>query len=356
MFENVPGIALQLAIGAVGAALAYWIGAPMPFLLGSLGITATLAMSRVRALPASRKFPEPLRRSFVAIVGVMIGQSFTPELTGLLGTLWLSLAAVAVYVVIAHFAGFLVYSKLGGYDRPTAIFASVPGGLVEAIAFGEQAGGNTAIVTMQHFVRVVLVIVIVPVLFQFWTGESVGSATGEAMSQGEHALSDTVFTVVIALVGMVLGRRLRIPAPMLIGPLLLSAGFQITGVLPLQAPGWLLNLSQLVIGVGLGAAFYDISRKQLVRSLGLGVVAMVIYLALGLGMAVLVANVTPIARDALFISFAPGGVTEMSLIALSLGIGPVIVAAHHVFRISITVVFMTILSKHVQKADDEAAG
>ncbi|SHJ75584.1 hypothetical protein SAMN05444000_112127 [Shimia gijangensis] len=349
MLERPFNVLLQLAIGFAGAVVAYFLGVPMPFLLGSLGVTAAIAMARSTTSDPANSFPEFLRRGFIAVVGVMIGQNFSPELTGLLGSLWVSLGAVALFVVLAHGAGYMVYRHLGGYDRPTAVFASVPGGLVEAITFGEQAGGNVAIVTVQHFARVILVIVVVPLLFWLWTGQTVGSAAGAEMSAAGYSALDVGLTAVIAVVGMFVGKWLHFPAPALIGPLVLGAAIQISGVMPLHAPSWLLNLAQLVIGVGLGAAFQDISRKQLVKSLMLGAVAMVIYLALGLSLALMVAEVTPIARDVLFISFAPGGVTEMSLIALSLGVGPIVVAAHHVFRISVTVVVMTILSKMLKR-------
>jgi uncharacterized membrane protein AbrB (regulator of aidB expression) len=60
-------------------------------------------------------------------------------------------------------------------------------------------------------------------------------------------------------------------------------------------------------------------------------------LGLGMLMATLLAPHVSMSFDALLISFAPGGITEMSLIALSLGISPVLVAAHHLFRIVLTV-------------------
>ena len=44
--------------------------------------------------------------------------------------------------------------------------------------------------------------------------------------------------------------------------------------------------------------------------------------------------------DVLLISFAPGGVTEMSLVALSLQANPAFVTLHHIFRILITVVWL----------------
>jgi uncharacterized membrane protein AbrB (regulator of aidB expression) len=47
----------------------------------------------------------------------------------------------------------------------------------------------------------------------------------------------------------------------------------------------------------------------------------------------------------MFISFAPGGVTEMSLIALSLAASPALVSLHHILRILMTVMEVTFLSK-----------
>ena len=46
-----------------------------------------------------------------------------------------------------------------------------------------------------------------------------------------------------------------------------------------------------------------------------------------------------------FLSFAPGGVSEMGLIALSLGISPVMVAAHHMLRIFFTVFIAGIVTR-----------
>lgn len=63
---------------------------------------------------------------------------------------------------------------------------------------------------------------------------------------------------------------------------------------------------------------------------------------------------TPVSFAALLISFAPGGVTETSLIALSLGIAPVLVTTHHLFRIFFTVTaagFVTVRDQRLGKGD-----
>ena len=47
----------------------------------------------------------------------------------------------------------------------------------------------------------------------------------------------------------------------------------------------------------------------------------------------------------LLIAFAPGGVAEMSVVALSLAANPALVSLHHIMRILITVVELGILSR-----------
>ena len=54
-------------------------------------------------------------------------------------------------------------------------------------------------------------------------------------------------------------------------------------------------------------------------------------------------NLSELTAVTLFISFAPGGVTEMSLIALSVASSPALVSAHHIFRIITTVSLLGII-------------
>ncbi len=323
--------------------MAWFIGLPMPFLIGALVITALLAIVQKKNGGEQSPFPQPLRQIFMAIIGVMIGQSFSPELVSNFSALWVSLLAVGVFVVVAQLAGYTLFRTVGRLDPPTALFASTPGGLVEAISLGEQAGGQVDIITIQHFVRVVLVVVTIPLLFLFWTGETVGSSAGMSLSEAAYGWRDIVLTVGLAFAGMVTGKVLRLPASVLIGPLALSAAMQGTGLVDVVSPGWLLNLSQLVVGVGLGAGFAGVSRSQLMASMGLGAMSVTLYLVLAFGFVWALSGFSPVPVEALFISFSPGGVTEMSLIALSLNIGPIVVATHHVFRISCTVVLMSII-------------
>ena len=68
-------------------------------------------------------------------------------------------------------------------------------------------------------------------------------------------------------------------------------------------------------------------------------------MGLGIGFSVALHAITGIEFLHLMISFAPGGVAEMSIIALSLAANPALVSLHHIIRILLTVVEMGLLTR-----------
>ena len=92
-----------------------------------------------------------------------------------------------------------------------------------------------------------------------------------------------------------------------------------------------------MIGTSLGAQFSGVSRRLLARGFGLGMLSGGFMLALAAILGALLPNFVPAEFSAMFISFAAGGLAEMSLIALSLNFNPVVVALHHLARIFLTI-------------------
>ena len=325
--------------GAIGAALAALIGLPMPFMLGALAGSAT-AVAMIERQPQRRagRPPAKLRIIFVAMIGVMIGAGFHPGLLAVLPAFWPSVLAVVPFIMLAHVGGYLIMHHLGGFRPVDALFASMPGGLIESSILGEKAGADVQVLAIQHFIRIILVVTLVPLLFWLFTGELVGSAAGASLARGGYDIWDVGLIVLLAPVGNWLGKTGRLPAAHLMGPLFFTAALQVSGLIDLTAPTWLLRVAQLVVGVGLGAQFSGLSRAALLRGLASGIGAVSFMLLLSFAFAAVLSRVVPGQIEAMFLSFAPGGVTEMNLIALSLNLSPVIVAVHHLVRILASIV------------------
>ncbi len=273
----------------------------------------------------------------MAVIGTMIGAGFDETLLDILPKLWLSIMGVLFFVLLIQFLGYHFFRHVGKYDVPTATFAAMPGGLIESVEMGAQAGGDIRILSVQHFSRIIMVVLIVPFSFFLWSGETVGSSAGQAMSEVAWVAEDVFLIICIAGLGIFIGKVLMFPAYHVLGPLVISSLIHAFGILDISSPGWLLALSQLVIGVGLGITFSGITLKTLMKTFGLGFVFVSFSLGIGWAFAWSLAKYLTLPTEDLFICFAIGGVTEMGLIALSLGVSPVTVAIHHLFRITFTV-------------------
>ncbi|MEM9851768.1 MAG: AbrB family transcriptional regulator, partial [Pseudomonadota bacterium] len=251
------------------------------------------------------------------------------------------------FVLVAHGLGFLLCRRLGGYDRATAFYAAMPGGLIEAVTLGEAAGGDARVLTTTHFLRIVLVVTLVPLGFLILSGETVGSAAGQGLAaRAAHPL-DITEILGFALAGLLVVRLVHIPAGHLMAPMFLSATAHGAGWLAVASPDWLLNLSQLMVGVGLGTQFSGAAWAPFFRVFRITLALVALLMGLGLAMALAVSGVSEVPLPALVLSLAPGGVTEMGLIALSLDLSPVLVAAHHTFRIFFTVAAAAISARWV---------
>jgi len=348
-----PGVFGLLAIGLFCGWLAHLIGTPLPYLLGSLvGVGATVIIVGDR-LPDDLTFPQNIRAAFIVVIGVMIGGAFNPSIFADLPGLLLSGGLILLFVGLAFGTNYLIFRKIGGYDAPTAFCAGMPGGLIESIEMAEHSGADTRIVTAQQFLRIVIVIVSLPLIFAYWTGAPVGSAAGMRIGAETSApvVKDWLLLGASGVIGYLLGRALRIPAYVIIGPLLISGAVHGTGLTQAQPPDWLIILAQAVMGTGLGARFKGIRRRVLTQALGLGLLSVVCMLTINLVMAYGLSLATVHPLPVLILCFAAGGLTEMSLIALSFNANPVFVTMHHVLRIIVTVVVASVAFKRWIKPD-----
>lgn len=327
---------LLLACGTIGGVTAWYFSMPLPFMLGGLSSTM-IVVSLANRRGLKLYFPRILRMLFISVIGTMIGSTFSPEIISLLPTLLVTLTGLVFYVTIAHVLGYQICRRVGHYDKVTAFYSSMPGGFVEAVILGERGGGDIEVLTLTHFLRLVLVVMLIPSIFYLYLGHSVGSSAGQSFSTGTADWLDIGIICLISLIGLGVGRVLHIPAGHLLGPMLLAAIVYGSGGAEASNPTWLLFLAQLVVGVGLGTQLNGANHTTFKRIFATAVIIVAVYLTLSLLAAFTMSHYTDVGLDALFLSYTPGGVTEMGLIALSMALSPMVVSGHHVFRIFLTV-------------------
>ncbi|MEM6482533.1 MAG: AbrB family transcriptional regulator [Pseudomonadota bacterium] len=340
---------LLLCLSTLAAFAARAAGLPLPFLIGPLlltGLTFTLASHR---LPREYRFPARLRLVFIALIGVAIGAQITPELFAEPGALALSAGALVLFIILAHSWGYAVMRWLGGYDRPTAFYSAAPGGLFEAIAMGEEAGADPARLTLQQFLRIIVVVTLLPIGLSLWYGEPVGSSAGMSFAAEIVTIEDVVKAALAGMAGLGLGHILRLPAKQITGPMGVAGLATATGLFHPDLPQWLIDTAQIVVGTALGTRFGGMSKQSLIRGIWLTLIAVGGMLCLSALFAAVLMIWLDQPFDILLISFAPGGVTEMSLVALSLTANPAFVTLHHIARIIMTVIGLALCTRYLAR-------
>lgn len=337
--EHMPTVLLCFALGTAGGFLAQALHLPLPMLLGSLLAVGAVSVAGLKPLGHLPQVPQRLRQFFIPVIGVSIGGAFRPEILGEVQNWWPSLVVLTVFIPVVHWIGYRALRATGEVDPITTFFGTAPGGLIEAVQMGEEMGADPAMLTMLQFMRLILTIILVPLGFTWFTGHAVGSAGGVEMTGAGVDIGwfDLLILVGAGLLGVIFGTGLRMPAGWISGPILVSGTAHLAGLTETVPPGWLLAMTQVVIGTTLGVRFAGMPARNFVLALKLSSLNVALTISAAAGVAYVLGPLVHEPAAAVFLAFAPGGLAEMALIALSLQISVVYVTAHHILRIMLAV-------------------
>ncbi|MEZ5670461.1 MAG: AbrB family transcriptional regulator [Alphaproteobacteria bacterium] len=317
-----------MALGGAGGALFFWIGTPLPWMMGAMCATTIAAIAGLR-IRASKT----LRNGFIMVLGVLLGSTFSPAMIDAVGQWTASLAAMAGYVSVVGLGLCALLLRISSYDRPTAYFSAAPGGLNEMIIVGGAMGGDDRVISLIHSARVLFVVFSLPFFFSY--GQSALPGAG---GHGGLDWADIALLCAAAVIGFPVAYLARIPAAQLIGPMLFSAAIHLAGWTAAGPPAELVAVAQVVIGSTIGSRFTGMDWHAMLRPVGYALILTVIMVAASAGLALALHGAIGVPFDALWLAFSPGGLAEMSLIALALHLDPAFVATHHVFRILLVVI------------------
>ena len=151
----------------------------------------------------------------------------------------------------------------------------------------------------------------------------------------------------LAVVSYWVFTKLRLPAPLIMGPMVSIGLIQILGAGLPELPMSIINCFQIIIGLSVGA---KINHKNLrdIRSIWRSSLVIAIYtMASTAVMTFLIRNFTTDFATALF-SAAPGGITEMTVLALSDDSEIAIVSTFQFVRLIVIVSVIPIIAKIVK--------
>jgi uncharacterized protein len=244
-------------------------------------------------------------------------------------------------------ASYLIYRRVGGADPATAWFSAMPGGLTDMMFAGERQGGHMARIALAHAARILVVVSFIVVLYAMVFHARSDAPTGRWIGLDALSVRDWLLLGLAGLVGAVAGERLHLPAAAVLGPMIASAALHVAGLVTVAPPTLTVIGAQIAVGTIVGCRFLGTPPGLIVKDIALGTLAAAAMMAIAGVFALLAVRLGGLDLAQVFLAFAPGGLTEMSLIALAMGQDPAFVTALHVVRLVLVIGLADLLFRRI---------
>ncbi len=320
---------LLLSVAIAAAAVGFdRLDLPSPPLFAGLAVGLAYALLWRRELS-----PPPLWVTAAqAVIGVVMGVLVQPDTLTTLAGYWLPATAITLAtLLLTVVAGFLL-AWATGVDRTTATFGMIAGGASGIVAVADELGADSRLVAVLQYLRVLMIVALMPVAVVVLFG-----GTGE---EGTLPVADpvpwpvgTAAVLAIVLVGSWLGRLAHLPAPSLLGPLIITATLAAFDV-PFtdSVPALLPAAAFAVIGAQVGLRFTPETVRTLRRILPAGLALIVGLIVVSGGLGVLLSAVTGLSPLDGYLATTPGGIFVVLALATGSGADSTVVLAVQVLR------------------------
>lgn len=317
-----------LAISLVGVFLLLLVNAPLPFLFGPMLACLLTAFTK---LPL--KGIGPISNSARSILGVAVGASITPLVIEQLPIISVSLAIIPLLVILMAVIGVPFFIKFAGYDRKTAYYAAMPGGLQDMVIFGAEAGGDIRALSLTHATRLFLIVVLAPLMISSSSEISLQQTFG--IPAADLALTEIFWMVAAAIGGWKIAEKLGLFGASILGPMIAATILSLTDILHQRPPHEAIIFAQFFIGMGIGIHYTGITLKEVRTYIIWGAAYVVILGSIAFIIAYVLSRIGVTDFVSGFLAFAPGGQAEMAVLAIVVGADLGFVVLHHLFRMII---------------------
>ncbi|WP_420327170.1 AbrB family transcriptional regulator [Mameliella sp.] len=327
---------------AAGVALFTLLGLPLPFLFGPLAACLFAALAQ-RPLKGFGQ----VSTGFRTILGVAVGASLTPDVVAALPSMAASLAFIPLYILVIGLIGVPFFHRVHGFDRVTAWYAAMPGGLQDMIIFGTEAGGDPRALSLIHATRVMIIVTVAPMILTFGFGSALTNDIGAPAA--EIPLHELALMAGAALIGWKGGERIGLFGASILGPMIVTAVLSLTGFIHARPPAEAILAAQFFIGVGIGVGYVGITLGELRRVVLAGVLFVLILAVLAaiFSEVVVLLGLAPPVEG--FLAFAPGGQAEMTVLAIVAGADLGFVIVHHLTRVFLVITGAPLAARFLMK-------
>ena len=333
---------LVILLSIPSAMLAEFFDVPLAWFLGPMLITSIGSLMGLRI-----KMPRLILSSILVLLGIYIGNYIDENLFSQIHQwIWTSLIML-IYIIISV----LIVSKylqiFSKYDKKTSIFSAAPGALGPLMILAEDEKSDLSQVATSHLIRLIIIITIFP----FIVNSCYETVTMEISNEiiRDQKFINLMVLIVFSLLFIFIFEKLRIPAALLSGTLFASGFLQVTEVATYQLSPNIIDFCLLILGASVGCRFANKTFNEIARNALHSFVATFLLVILGLAAAFIASLIIDKNFFTLLLSYCPGGIYEVAVIAIFFELDPEFVSFHHIIRLLMILFIVPLILRFIEK-------
>ena len=334
--------ALVIIVSIPSAMIAEYFNVPLAWFLGPMITTSLITLGGIKT-----KMPKLVLSTILIFLGLYIGNYIDKNLFFQIHQwLWTSLIMLA-YIIISVLLVSKYLEKFSNYDKKTSIFSAAPGALGPLMILAEDEKSDLSRVATSHLIRLIIIITVFPfIVNSFYSVEEIETVKSTVENQN---IFDLLILIFLSIILIFLFDKLKIPAALLSGTLIASGFLQVTDLASYKLPSNIIDYSLLILGSSVGCRFANKTFSEIGKNALHSFVATFLLVLLGLLAAFIASLVIDKNFFTLLLSYCPGGIYEVAVIAIFFDLDPEFVSFHHIIRLLLILFIVPIILKFIKK-------
>ena len=333
---------IVIIISIPSALLADFFNIPLAWMIGPMIAVSIAALNGFKIF-----MPKLALSSILIILGLHIGNYIDQNLLNqMVSWIWTTIIMLG-YIIVSILIVSKYLQKFSGYKEKTSIFSAAPGALGPLMILAEYEKSDLSQVATAHLIRLIIIITIFPfIIVNLSTSDSLELQKFDYMSQNHW---DLVLLIIASLIFIFFFDKAKVPAALLSGTLVASGVLQIFDIASYKLPDTSINFCLLILGASVGCRFANKTVKEVANNSFHGLVATILLVLLGLVAAFIATFFVDNNFLTLILSFCPGGIYEVAVIAIAYDLEPDFVAFHHIIRLLFILFIVPMILRLIEK-------
>ena len=333
---------LVITISVPSAMVADYFNLPLAWFLGPMLATSIGALMGLKII-----IPRIILSSILILLGLYIGNYIDKDLFSQIHQWAFTSLIMFAYIILSIFIVSIYLQKFSKYEKKTSIFSAAPGALGPLMILAEDQKTDLSHVATSHLIRLIIIVTVFPFFVNSYYDADLGDFVQEAFK--DQNISNLLILIIFSIILILVFDRFKLPAALLSGTLVASGFLQITEIASYQISPMIVDYCLLILGASVGCRFADKTFNEVAKNAFHSFIATFLLVLLGVIAAYAASLIIDKNFFTLLLSYCPGGIYEVAVIAIFFNLDPEFVSFHHIIRLLMILFIVPIILRFLKK-------